>query len=115
MTKSYLSLAKEFQGRSYDMMFAHTTIVFARYIMLAIESRENRDPRTLGNLFYVCCDEMEDIKFASAILLLLDLLKRALQEVLLLTEEQFQKIFEYFIPSLPTYIKSLLGVQACES
>ncbi|MHB1419945.1 MAG: IS4 family transposase [Bacillota bacterium] len=115
MTKSYLSLAKEFQGRSYDMMFAHTTIVFARYIMLAIESRENRDPRTLGNLFYVCCDEMEDIKFASAILLLLDLLKRALQEVLLLTEEQFQKIFEYFITSLPTYIKGLLGVQVCES
>ncbi|MHB1128201.1 MAG: hypothetical protein ACYC2T_14850 [Bacillota bacterium] len=115
MTKSYLGLAKEFQGRSYDMMFAHTTIVFARYIMLAIESRENRDPRTLGNLFYVCCDEMEDIKFASAILLLLDLLKRALQEVLLLTEEQFQKIFEYFITSLPTYIKGLLGVQVCES
>ena len=28
MCKSYLSLSKEFQGRSYDMMTAHTTIVF---------------------------------------------------------------------------------------
>nr|WP_052306573.1 transposase [Acetivibrio clariflavus] len=28
MCKSYLKLAKEFQGRSYDMMVAHTTIVF---------------------------------------------------------------------------------------
>jgi len=37
MTKSHLNLAKEFQGRSYDSMVAHTTIVFCRYIMLAIE------------------------------------------------------------------------------
>lgn len=83
--------------------------------MLAIESRENRDPRTLGNLFYVCCDEMEDIKFASAMLLLVDLLKSAIQEILLLTEEKFQEIFDYFMTSLPTYIKGLLGVQVCES
>jgi len=32
--KSHLSLAKEFQGRSYDMMLAYTTIVFMRYSML---------------------------------------------------------------------------------
>lgn len=37
MCKSYLSLAKEFQCRSYDTMIAHTTIVFSRYIMLAVE------------------------------------------------------------------------------
>lgn len=73
MTKSYLRLAKEFQGRSYDMMVAHTSIVFARYMLLALESRETEDPRTLGHLFYVCCDELEDLKFASAILLLMDL------------------------------------------
>ncbi len=34
MCKSFLNLAKEFQGRSYDSMIAHTTIVFCRYIML---------------------------------------------------------------------------------
>lgn len=115
MTKSYLSLAKEFQGRSYDMMVAHTSIVFARYIMLAIESRENRDPRTIGNLFYDCCAEMDDIKLASAMLLLIDLLKKALHEVLFLSEEKFQELFEYFVSSLPSYIKGLLGVQVCES
>ena len=75
MTKSFLGLAKEFQGRSYDMMFAHTTIVFTRYIMLAIESRNTRDQRTLGNLFYECCDEMEDIKLAAALAFLIELLK----------------------------------------
>lgn len=52
-TKSFLKLAKEFQGRSYDCMVAHTTIVFCRYIMLALESRESKDPRTLGKTYFI--------------------------------------------------------------
>lgn len=115
MTKSYLRLAKEFQGRSYDMMIAHTSIVFARYMLLALESRETEDPRTLGHLFYVCCDELEDLKFASAILLLMDLFKAAVQEVLILTEEKFQELFDKFISSLPKYIKGSLAIEVGES
>ena len=37
MNKSYLRLAKEFQERSYDMMFTHRTIVFTRYVMLLLK------------------------------------------------------------------------------
>ncbi|GFZ75981.1 IS4 family transposase ISDha5 [Paenibacillus marchantiophytorum] len=110
MNKSYLRLAKEFQGRSYDMMFAHTTLVFTRYLFLAMETRENKDQRTLGHLFYVCCDELEDIKLATTLMLLVDLLKQAIQEVLLLTEEQFQEIFDRFTASLPKFYKGLLGI-----
>jgi len=44
MTKSYLKFAKEFQSRSYYMMFAYTSIVFTRYLFLAMESRESQDP-----------------------------------------------------------------------
>jgi hypothetical protein len=36
MNKSFLKLGKEFQCRSYDSMVAHTSIVFARYMMLSI-------------------------------------------------------------------------------
>lgn len=81
------------------MMFAHTTLVFTRYLYLPIETRENKDQRTLGHLFYVCCDELEDIKLATALLLLVDLLKQAIHDVLLLTEEQFQEIFDRFTAS----------------
>ena len=52
MNKSYLRLAKKFQGRSYDMMFAHTTIVFTRYIMLSLKVRSNKDSRTFGGMFF---------------------------------------------------------------
>ncbi len=58
MAKSCLRLAKKFQGRSYDLMVVHTTIVFTRYIMLvAVLSRDDKDVRTLGTLFNDCCDE----------------------------------------------------------
>ena len=44
-TKSYLKLVKEFQGRSYDMLISHTTIVFARYLLLTWESRQEADQK----------------------------------------------------------------------
>jgi hypothetical protein len=37
---------------------AHTTIVFARYIMLELARRSAKDPRTLGTLFHAGCDEL---------------------------------------------------------
>jgi hypothetical protein len=97
------------------MMVAHTSIVFARYLLLSLESRESIDQRSLGQLFYECCDELEDIKLASALLLLIDLFKTVIQETIVLTEEKFQEIFDKFISGLPLYIKGLLGVSVCES
>lgn len=108
MTKSYLRLAKEFQGRSYDSMVAHTTIVFCRYIMLALESRNNRDQRTLGNLFYLCCDELQDISFANALFLLFEILKDSLREHLLLSGQKLEKFLSQFISSLPVFFKARL-------
>ncbi|WP_407311836.1 hypothetical protein [Desulfosporosinus sp. SB140] len=56
-TKSLLKLQKEFQGRSYDMLISHTTIVYVRYILLAWQHRQNTNERTLG-LFAELCDEV---------------------------------------------------------
>jgi hypothetical protein len=33
-TKSYLKLGTEFQGRSFDMLISHTTVVFSRYLVM---------------------------------------------------------------------------------
>jgi len=110
MNKSLLNLAKEFQCRSYDAMIAHTTIVFTRYIMLAMESRNNTDLRTVGGLFFHCCDEIQDIKFFEAIEIMLDLLKNALYEKLTLTKTQINDFLDYFISKLPSYIKDKLAI-----
>lgn len=44
---------KEFQGRSYDMMFAHTSIVFTRYLFLAMETREDKLPKFYKGLLAI--------------------------------------------------------------
>lgn len=74
VAKSYLQLAKEFQGRSYDMMIAHTSIIFTRYIVLSWESRLNTDPKSLGELFFIMCDEVKDLDYRTALTQLLTIM-----------------------------------------
>jgi len=86
MVKSFLKMAREFQVRSYDALIAHTSMVFIRYIMLAVVSRRNQGPRTIGEFFYACCDEIPDITLMEALTLLLELLKSTIKQVLVLSE-----------------------------
>ena len=102
MVKSHLALAKEFQGRSYNMMIAHTTIVFMRYIMLALESRNSIDPRTIGQLFFHVCAEVEDIKFSTSMSLILELLEKILNKTPVISEEIAKQIMNVFLDSLPS-------------
>lgn len=60
-TKSLLKLQKEFQGRSYDLLISHTTIVFSRYILLSWQNRCSTDDRTLGGMFYELCGEVNEL------------------------------------------------------
>lgn len=77
-----LKLSKEFQSLYYDAMEAFTSIVFTRYIMLALENRNNKDLRTIGGLFYQCCDELHNIQFYEAPQLIIDAPKNVLKEKL---------------------------------
>ena len=108
MCKSYLKLAKEFEGRSYDMMTAHTSIVFIRYICLAWEQRQNRDPRCFGELFYFLTDEIEDISFRQALETLLSVMLEALHDALFLTESQITYLLDNFFAKLPPFYQNLL-------
>lgn len=105
VAKSQLALGKEFQCHSYDVMVAHTTIVFTRYIMLALRTRKDQDPSTIGQLFFLCCDELEDIRFAEAILLALDCLKTSLTEEPVLSEEMVQSLLDRVFDNLPIFLK----------
>jgi len=89
-------------------MVAHTTIVFARYILLAVEARNELDPRTLGALFLAMCDEMTDIRYADAIALLLQLLAQAISPLPDNTAK-IQEAVQPFVASLPSAIKARLA------
>lgn len=105
VAKSHLRLAKECQSRHYDALVAHTTIVFTRYIMLAISSREEKDPKTIGQLFYLCCDEMEDIRFAQAFMMIINALKSTLSKEPVLSEEKVQSIIDELFNNLPQFLR----------
>ena len=113
--KSYLNLAKEFFCRNYDALVAHTTIVFARYIMLTIENRKNKDQKTFGALFNYYCDELQEMSKFEAIQILLQMLKSALKTKLMLTKKELNAFFDEFMASLPSYFKGFKLLRSCES
>ena len=78
--KSYLKLSRECHSLSYDAMTAHTAVVFTRYMMLSLESRESNDIRSLGELFVYISDEMADITWLQALQILLQLFRSTLSE-----------------------------------
>lgn len=65
--KSLLNLGSEFQGISYDMTVSSTALVFTRYILLEWLWRKENDPKTICELFYVCCDDIQDIELCTAL------------------------------------------------
>jgi len=98
--KSYLNLAREFQGLSYDSITAHTAVVMTRYIMLATQKRQNEDPRSLGELFYLMYDEIVDIRFSDALTQILNLIRETLTECLFLPDNQIKIIIDRFVAKL---------------
>ncbi|MBY6085952.1 transposase [Priestia flexa] len=114
-TKSLLKLQKEFQGRSYDSLICHTTIVFTRYIVLSWQNRCSTDQRTLGGLFYDLCDEISDLDWAVALGQLLELFQDVLKESNKRIQKLIQCQLQHWIASLPNYIKVYLPISVCES
>lgn len=113
VAKSHLKLGTEFQGRSFDMMISHTTIVFTRYLILEWERRQNNDERSLGGLFYLFADEVMDLDLKTALRQLmafvLDLLPNKPKN-----KESLNQLHNW-ISDLPSYIKALFAQLGCES
>jgi len=108
MIKSYLKLAKEFQGRTYDMLIAHTTIVFLRYIMICDSSRMSTDEKSFGDLFFEYGDEVKDITFVQALTLLFQQIKLVLENELFLAEDYISRILDKLMESLPDYLRGFI-------
>lgn len=114
-TMSLLKLQKEFQSRSYDALISHTTIVFARYIVLSWQNRCSSDDRTLGGMFYELSDEINELDWAVTLQQLIELLEDTIRQ----TNKRIQKLIknqlQQWIAGLPNYIKGYLSISVCES
>ena len=106
--KSYLNLSKECRAISYDAMTAHTAVVFTRYMMLSLESRESNDERSLGELFLYFSDEMSDITWIQAFQLMLQMFRNMLTDNVKLPDEKINELVDAFMDAIPALLKSKL-------
>lgn len=104
--KSYLNLSRECNSLSYDAMTAHTAVVFTRYMMLSLESRESNDNRSLGELFLYFSDEMSDITWIQAFQMLLQMFRTMLTENTELSDEKISELVDAFMNALPALLKT---------
>jgi hypothetical protein len=106
--KSFLRLTKECHSISYDAMTAWNAIVFARYMMLALENRTQRDERSMGALFYSACNELSDITWIEAFRLLVETFLEVVADKYLLEDDEIELLLEAFIAALPTPLRDKL-------
>lgn len=106
--KSYLNLSRECNSLSYDAMTAHTAVVFTRYMMLSLESREFNDNRSLGELFLYFSDEMSDITWIQAFQMMLQIFRTMLTENTELSDEKIEELVDAFMNALPALLKTQL-------
>jgi hypothetical protein len=92
----------------YDAVTAYAGVVFARYMMLAVENRVMVDERTMRELFYSVCDELQDITWHGAFALLMEIFLNVVTEKLMLSEDEFESIAETFLYALPGTLKKKL-------
>lgn len=73
-------------------MTAHTAVVFTRYMMQSLESRESNDNRSLGELFLYFSDEMSDITWIQGFQMLLQMFRTMLSDNTEFSDEKIKII-----------------------
>jgi len=106
MLKHHLNLEKEAQLRDYDGIIGHTTIVMVRYIFLAFEQRCHDDPRTIGGLFFACCEEIKDISLLDAMQRLLALSLEKVRSAGIFAEDVVMAMVDAIMSSAIAFIES---------
>lgn len=107
MEKHYLDLVKGVRIRDFDGLIAYTTIAMMRYISLSYEQRLHDDPRTFGELFYACCDEIKDLSLLDALQRILTLAIHKLRK----TSELSEQIVQEMLDALMDAVKELFNLK----
>ena len=103
--KSYLKLSKESRSLSYDALTAHVSIVFTRYMMLAVQERECVDDRSLGELFFMSIDELADITLRTSLTLILLEVVREIDHSEQADSEMLADLVKKFIKSISNLLQ----------
>lgn len=113
--KSLLKLGSEFQGRSYDMMIAHTSIVITRFILTEWLRREENDQKTFGELFFRYSDDIQDMDLITALQNLMTFMIDLVNEIKSISVEIVKNQLQQWISQQASFIKALFSNFCWES
>ena len=89
------------------MTVSSTAIVFTRYILLEWLRRKANDPKTICELFYICCDDIQDIELCTALSSLVAIFMEGIRiETIQITNTVKTQLINWFV-SQPAFIKAL--------
>jgi hypothetical protein len=114
-SKSFMKLGTEFQSRSYNAMVSHTAIVFTRYTILEWIRRNQNDQKTYGELFFMFCDDIQDMELTTALQGLMSLFKDIVSNVSAEITEMLKSKLNDWMESQPLFIQALFGDLCWES
>lgn len=108
-SKSLLKLGSEFHGMTYDLTVSSTAIVFARFILLEWLRRKNNDDKTICELFFVCCEDIQDMELSVALRGLMSIFARGFRNGNITIDEEVRlQLLEWFI-SQPGFIRAIFS------
>jgi hypothetical protein len=114
-SKSFMKLGTEFQSRSFDAMVSHTAIVFTRYIILEWIRRNHNDQKTYGELFYMFCDDIQDMDLTNALTSLMALFTEHVSNLPAEITNILESKVKEWMRSQALFIQALFGNLSWES
>ena len=84
-------------------------VVFARYMMIALEQRKSEDVRTLGEIFFFLSNELEDITFRKSMSIIMEAMIASIKETFKVSQDQISSLIESFFNRLPSYLQDALS------
>ena len=96
-------------------MVSHTAIVFTRYIILEWIRRNQNDQKTYGELFFMFCEDIQDMDLTNALQSLMALFVEHISTLSAnITSVIKSKVTEWML-SQTAFIKTLFGNVSWES
>ena len=105
--KSLLKLGKEFHGVNYDLTVSSTALVFTRFILLEWIRRKHNDDKTIAELFFVCCEDIQDMEYTTAPRSLMSIFATGIRNGNIMIDETVRMQLIGWVVSQPAFIQSI--------
>ncbi len=113
--KSLLKLGRKFQPVNYDTTVSSTALVFTRFIILEWTHRKNSNYHSMGEIFFLCYDDVRDIELSDALDKLVSIIVDGLVNGTIQMDESVRgEIFNWYV-SQPNFIQVICGKQLADA